>query len=41
MDSPVAKALMKKHQGDDVLIKTPGGENNYYINKVQYKPLNI
>ncbi|MCW9048356.1 MAG: transcription elongation factor GreB [Gammaproteobacteria bacterium] len=37
MDSPVAKALMKKLEGDDVTIKTPGGVINYYINRVQYQ----
>jgi len=38
MDSPVAKALMKKREGDDVTIETPGGALNYYINRVQYQP---
>jgi len=38
MDSPVAKALMKKLEGDDVTVKTPGGVINYYINRVQYQP---
>ena len=37
MDSPVAKALMKKQVGDDVRITTPGGELNYYLNRVQYE----
>lgn len=37
MDSPVAQALMKKLQGDEVTISTPGGVINYYINRVQYK----
>jgi len=37
MDSPVAKALMKKLQGDDVVIETPGGVANYYISRVQYQ----
>jgi len=37
MDSPVAKALMKKLEGDDVVIKTPGGVISYYINRVQYR----
>ncbi|MCW8933277.1 MAG: transcription elongation factor GreB [Gammaproteobacteria bacterium] len=37
MDSPVAKALMKKLEGDDVTVKTPGGVINYYINRVQYQ----
>ncbi|VAW59116.1 Transcription elongation factor GreB [hydrothermal vent metagenome] len=36
MDSPVAKSLMKKHQGDEVTISTPGGVCNYSINRVQY-----
>ena len=38
MDSPVAKALMKKREGDDVTITTPGGVINYYIKRVQYQP---
>ncbi len=36
MDSPVATALMKKLQGDEVTITTPGGVINYYISRVQY-----
>lgn len=38
MDSPVAKALMKKREGDDASIETPGGVLNYSINRVQYQP---
>jgi len=38
MDSPVAKALMKKCEGDEASIETPSGVLNYYINRVQYKP---
>ena len=38
MDSPVAKSLMKKREGDDASIETPGGVLNYYINRVQYQP---
>ncbi len=37
MDSPVATALMKKLQGDEVIITTPGGVINYYISRVQYE----
>lgn len=40
MDSPVACALMKKNQGDEVTIKTPGGVINYYVNRVQYHEFN-
>ncbi len=36
MDSPVARALMKKHQGDEVRVQTPGGARLYYISRVQY-----
>jgi len=38
MDSPVAKALMKKIEGDDVSIETPGGVCDYFISRVQYQP---
>jgi len=38
MDSPVAKVLMKKREGDDASIETPGGVLNYSINRVQYQP---
>lgn len=38
MDSPVAKALMKKIEGDDVRIETPGGVRDYYLSRVQYRP---
>jgi transcription elongation factor GreB len=36
MDSPVAKALMKKQIEDDVKIETPNGTENYYISNVYY-----
>jgi transcription elongation factor GreB len=38
MDSPVAKALMKKREGEEVSIITPSGVINYYISRVQYRP---
>lgn len=37
MDSPVAKALMKKQIDDAVSIKTPGGILNYLILDVSYQ----
>lgn len=37
MDSPVARALMKKQAGDELTIQTPSGEKFYYINRVQYE----
>ena len=38
MDSPVARALMKKLEGDELSIETPGGVINYYVSRVQYSP---
>lgn len=37
MDSPVGKSLMKKFEGDEVVIHTPGGVHTYFINRVQYQ----
>jgi len=36
MDSPVAKALMKKTIDDEVIIKLPQGQQHYCILKIQY-----
>jgi len=38
MDSPVAKALMKKSEGDDVRVSSPGGELVYVVLEVRYTP---
>lgn len=35
-NSPIARGLMGKNEGDDVIIKTPKGEVEYEIIKVQY-----
>ena len=40
MDSPVAKALMKKSEGDDVIVRSPGGELVYIVLEVRYTPFN-
>lgn len=37
MDSPVAKALMKKNIDDEVKVETPNGLEIFYISDVQYK----
>jgi transcription elongation factor GreA len=34
--SPIARALIGKHEGDEVVVKTPGGEMEYFIDKVEY-----
>ena len=36
IDSPMAKALLKKQQGDEVVVKRPKGEATYDILRVQY-----
>lgn len=36
MDSPMARALIKKEIGDDVIVQTPGGELHYCIMDVRY-----
>lgn len=38
MDSPMACALMKKAEGDEVVVKRPKGEAIFTIVKVQYEP---
>jgi transcription elongation factor GreB len=38
MDSPVAKALMKKSEGDDVIVRSPGGQLVYAVLEVRYTP---
>lgn len=37
MDSPVAKALLKKQVDDEVSVETPKGRENYYITQVYYR----
>jgi transcription elongation factor GreB len=36
MDSPLARALLKKSVDDEVDLKTPAGQAHYYIVKVRY-----
>lgn len=36
MDSPVARALMKKSEGDDVVVKSPKGKLVYVVLEVRY-----
>ncbi len=36
MDSPIAKALLKKQRDDEVTIHTPNGEEIFYIDKIEY-----
>jgi len=36
IDSPVAKALLKKQAGDEVSVQTPGGEIVYEVMAIRY-----
>lgn len=38
MDSPMAKALMKKTAGDDVVVSSPAGKLVYAVIDVRYTP---
>ncbi len=38
MDSPMARALMKKSEGDEAVVRRPKGEAIFTIIKVQYEP---
>ena len=37
MDSPLARALLNKREGDEIELKGPKGIIEYYLSKVQYK----
>ncbi|WP_172298850.1 transcription elongation factor GreA [Pseudoruegeria sp. HB172150] len=35
--SPIARALIGKHEGDSVEVRTPGGEKSYEVLSIAYK----
>lgn len=37
VDSPLAKALLKKQRDDEVIIHTPNGEEQYWVDKIWYE----
>lgn len=37
ISSPIARALIGKQEGEDVIVEAPGGTMEYVINSVQYK----
>jgi transcription elongation factor GreB len=39
VDSPVAKALLKKQEDDDVTIRLAAGEKTYTIDSIEYHPI--
>jgi transcription elongation factor GreB len=38
IDSPMARALLKKQVDDEVDVDTPSGRRHYLINAIQYEP---
>lgn len=38
MDSPMARSLLKKSEGDEVVVRRPKGEARYTIVNVSYRP---
>jgi transcription elongation factor GreB len=36
IDSPMARALLKKEVGDEALVQTPGGKMCWWINQIEY-----
>ncbi|MGD9296083.1 MAG: GreA/GreB family elongation factor, partial [Chromatiales bacterium] len=37
MDSPVARALLKRHLDDEVRLETPGGVHTVWITQIRYE----
>ena len=37
IDSPMARALIKKEVGDDISVTTPEGEKEWWINAIRYE----
>jgi len=38
LDSPMARALMRRTEGDEITVRTPTGEKTYLILGVRYAP---
>lgn len=38
IDAPMARALLKKEEGDEVMVPTPTGEVCWIINRIEYTP---
>ena len=37
IDSPMARALLKKSEGDEVIVQTPTGEAVWFIASIEYE----
>jgi transcription elongation factor GreB len=36
IDSPMARALLKKEVGDEVVVPTPSGDMLWWVNEIEY-----
>ena len=36
IDSPMARALLKREVGDDYIVRTPEGAKEWYVNSIEY-----
>ncbi|TYL48711.1 transcription elongation factor GreB [Marinomonas sp. IMCC 4694] len=41
IDSPVARALLKKQEGDEVSIRLEGGEKTYFVDSIVYRDASV
>ncbi|MGJ8679782.1 transcription elongation factor GreB [Paraglaciecola sp.] len=39
IDSPMARALIKKEEGDDVLVQTPSGPADWIVSRISYSAI--
>lgn len=41
IDAPIARALLKKEVDDEAVVKTPTGEQVWYVNSISYQNPNV
>jgi transcription elongation factor GreB len=41
IDSPVARAILKKQEGDEVVIRLAGGERTYFVESIEYRQVSL
>jgi transcription elongation GreA/GreB family factor len=37
MDSPIARALMRRGNGDEFTVEVPGGQRTYVVTEIRYE----
>lgn len=38
MDSPIARALLRRQRGDELTVEVPGGRRTYVVTEIRYDP---